>query len=38
MVIPLQKPFNPNPSKEFKADLKQFLEIGLLFDPKHPGE
>jgi hypothetical protein len=38
MVIPLQKPFNPNPSKEFKANLKQFLDLGLLFDPQHPAQ
>lgn len=32
MVIPLQKAFNPGPTKEFKANLKEFLDLGLLFN------
>ncbi|MCQ2741776.1 MAG: hypothetical protein MJ239_00515 [Bacilli bacterium] len=32
MVIPLQNAFNPNPLKEFKANVGEFLAMGALFN------
>lgn len=32
MVVPMEKPFNPNPTKEFKENLLQLVEIAALFN------
>ncbi len=34
MVLPLEKPFNPNPTKEAKKDISEVLELISAFDGK----
>ncbi len=34
MVLPMQKPFNPGPTQEYKEELKLFLELAYAFYDK----
>ena len=34
MVLPMQKPFNPGPTREYKEELAMFLELAYAFNEK----